>query len=854
MSQYKTIEGHKLLICPDPGGIRIVIIPDNPPLDEDVMDVFGLGINFSSLVRALKEMDLPEGFQGEGWDSSMRRVDGQINFQFSYKHAPKKKFETSLSKIDSQQLIKILEASVKGVPLQSPNETPFNVLPKVGRNEPCPCGSGKKYKKCCGSIASIGVLSKEFDIFGEVKDDFARTFLEAARQSPEVVADPIFWMEFGCALGSAEEYPLAIEAQMKALDMDPGNPSIRANYAATLTGFGRAEEALEILQELPNETGEFSVLLGNVLNALDRTNEAIPHYEKAIEYSPDFSFPYEKLLNILNTSDHPLYEYWLQRARNKFPQTPSFALAYAHRLIRENRLENLAEADWIDKLKHSPDPMVMGRRQEEPRLIVEIQVLQMIAQSLVSEDVAQLENAVKVLAAASKDWHLCVPAEQIAIVAQSFGRRDLVWQASRSFCRECSKGRLGPVTLLTFLAQSAQIAGDSEQALKDVELGLKEDPKKLALRNVYWWVLDDVGRSEEALVVAQSVRNEVTYPDLCYNIGYLAGKTGKPATAIKYYELELQQQSDHAFGCENLAFHRLLEGDLPAARQLVDQWQSIVSKTSDTPQIEDKLAKFERLATFAEENEGSISLSLDVIELNKALKPFFGAETKIPKARSTREDIVAALADTDSERKHEVTYAILMQERGDYSVVVARLEKELSLLRDLPHNAFLSITEGQLQLEATGRVDFAPCTMAFCKGLEISLYEGVFQAFRADALDFKSFDEMVEQASFTEFEKAASFTRFISKGAPLELGTMAFTLNLCRGKTAKKMELLGAFSDWIEGKGLGEIIEQGVANEIAHIAKSYRNPATHSLAFSKEDAQEAKRLCFHYLRKIVPQA
>jgi len=22
--------------------------------------------------------------------------------------------------------------------------------PKVGRNDPCPCGSGKKFKKCCG--------------------------------------------------------------------------------------------------------------------------------------------------------------------------------------------------------------------------------------------------------------------------------------------------------------------------------------------------------------------------------------------------------------------------------------------------------------------------------------------------------------------------------------------------------------------------------------------------------------------------------------------------------------------------------------------------------------------------------
>jgi preprotein translocase subunit SecA len=26
-----------------------------------------------------------------------------------------------------------------------------NKEPRVGRNEPCPCGSGKKYKKCCGA-------------------------------------------------------------------------------------------------------------------------------------------------------------------------------------------------------------------------------------------------------------------------------------------------------------------------------------------------------------------------------------------------------------------------------------------------------------------------------------------------------------------------------------------------------------------------------------------------------------------------------------------------------------------------------------------------------------------------------
>lgn len=29
-------------------------------------------------------------------------------------------------------------------------KTVYNVE-KVGRNDPCPCGSGKKYKKCCGA-------------------------------------------------------------------------------------------------------------------------------------------------------------------------------------------------------------------------------------------------------------------------------------------------------------------------------------------------------------------------------------------------------------------------------------------------------------------------------------------------------------------------------------------------------------------------------------------------------------------------------------------------------------------------------------------------------------------------------
>ena len=32
-------------------------------------------------------------------------------------------------------------------------ETVVHDGPRIGRNDPCPCGSGKKYKKCCGKDA-----------------------------------------------------------------------------------------------------------------------------------------------------------------------------------------------------------------------------------------------------------------------------------------------------------------------------------------------------------------------------------------------------------------------------------------------------------------------------------------------------------------------------------------------------------------------------------------------------------------------------------------------------------------------------------------------------------------------------
>jgi hypothetical protein len=49
----------------------------------------------------------------------------------------------------TQVILEAFDAAIEG---RRPGETigPVVKAKKVGRNEPCPCGSGKKYKRCCG--------------------------------------------------------------------------------------------------------------------------------------------------------------------------------------------------------------------------------------------------------------------------------------------------------------------------------------------------------------------------------------------------------------------------------------------------------------------------------------------------------------------------------------------------------------------------------------------------------------------------------------------------------------------------------------------------------------------------------
>ena len=51
-------------------------------------------------------------------------------------------------KMERKQVAIPVNASLQSE--EGPKKITIRNTEKIGRNDPCPCGSGKKYKKCCG--------------------------------------------------------------------------------------------------------------------------------------------------------------------------------------------------------------------------------------------------------------------------------------------------------------------------------------------------------------------------------------------------------------------------------------------------------------------------------------------------------------------------------------------------------------------------------------------------------------------------------------------------------------------------------------------------------------------------------
>ncbi len=68
-------------------------------------------------------------------------------------HAAQSAFEDFTRNIQRKKEKELADLQLVGGDGSSTEKQPVVKGPKVGRNDPCPCGSGKKYKKCHGVSA-----------------------------------------------------------------------------------------------------------------------------------------------------------------------------------------------------------------------------------------------------------------------------------------------------------------------------------------------------------------------------------------------------------------------------------------------------------------------------------------------------------------------------------------------------------------------------------------------------------------------------------------------------------------------------------------------------------------------------
>ncbi len=236
-----------------------------------------------------------------------------------------------------------------------------------GRNDPCPCGSGKRYKHCCGSaqaatpsaapdlneIATLvraihagqpaqaeahaqerlagqpdsGLLWKVLSV-AQMRQ--GKDALPALRRTVELLPqDPEAHVNLGAALRARGAYEEALASLRTALTLAPRNLDALLEGAEVQRAAGRASEAVTLYQwalEIdPNRAAVWNNL-GNALLMLPRAAEAVRCYRRALELAPEEPGFLCNLGDAMRQNGEPAAA--LTAARRAIARAPQFAAAY----------------------------------------------------------------------------------------------------------------------------------------------------------------------------------------------------------------------------------------------------------------------------------------------------------------------------------------------------------------------------------------------------------------------------------------------------------------------------------------------------------------------------------------------
>jgi tetratricopeptide (TPR) repeat protein len=171
--------------------------------------------------------------------------------------------------------------------------------PSAGRNDPCPCGSGRKFKQCHGSFsAPAAALPVDADALARAAvaahqagriDEAERGYRGALAVAPD---HPIASHYLGVALYQRNRFDEAIPLLARSAAAVPQEPEFHNNLGLALAAVDRHDDAAAAYRRALELKPAHAIAwnnLGLVLNAALRLPEAIDAFRQAIAHKPDFA-------------------------------------------------------------------------------------------------------------------------------------------------------------------------------------------------------------------------------------------------------------------------------------------------------------------------------------------------------------------------------------------------------------------------------------------------------------------------------------------------------------------------------------------------------------------------------------
>lgn len=175
---------------------------------------------------------------------------------------------------------------------------------KPGRNDPCPCGSGEKYKRCCGALPAQApakaVVPAQSERARLVSLFNAEAYIELEAQVHMMLSQHpdsgFLWKVLGATLQALGKEPLP--AMTKAAELLPDDAEAHNNLANLLLMRGQFDAAAASLRKVVAIRPGFADVhnrLGAVLRILRQFEEAVSSCRRALKIKPDFAEAHNNL-------------------------------------------------------------------------------------------------------------------------------------------------------------------------------------------------------------------------------------------------------------------------------------------------------------------------------------------------------------------------------------------------------------------------------------------------------------------------------------------------------------------------------------------------------------------------------